>query len=551
MLVYRSKLFCLTVLLLLSGIIRADNCNDCCGKVTSHTFYSVRPQFQVGSPEYLTLMRRCNGAVDEKNMNFNVTLFGGKTTKSDDIAKFFSPFCSECINVNGAIEEEGTALLPQHFNLFSVEYSDEVAMFLPMGVSNITDPFVSRITLRPEQSVIGLGFSFLAKFEACKRNWFFAVSAPLMRVKNDMGLCEVITSTGQFYDVTPIEDEVTNLNQELHNMTQALNQSDWCFGKICCGSLSKTRLAFIQAMLGLEWASNEHCFATSFLGITIPTGNKPEGKYIFEPIVGTAGHWGLYSYTTMGIEFHRFSSNNYVATIDTDIMMQYLFSRTEKRSMDLKYKPWSRYMELYKNKDQAIQANDLQATSIDAWFLATPGINILTQDVKVKPGYSVSLNVALTLNRDPNFADRGFTGEIGYNFYAREAECVELECCSLGGAAIKDHSGRGFVNPVRTMTNDLLSNEASVANQVFHGENTTTDVIDNYDTRALTIDDLDLNSAAHPCVLSNTVYAALGYDWADIKCPVTAGVGGSYEFAGRMNTSLDRWLIWGKLGIDF
>jgi hypothetical protein len=219
--------------------------------------------------------------------------------------------------------------------------------------------------------------------------------------------------------------------------------------------------------------------------------------------------------------------------------------------MDLKYKPWSRYIELYKNKDQAIAANNLQTTSINSWFLATPGINILTQDVNVKPGYNVSLNLALVVDRDPNLYERGFNAELGYNFYAKEMECVELKCCSLGGAAIKDHSGHGFVNPVRNMTNDLLSNEASVANQVFHAENTNTEVIAHYDTRALTTDDLDLNSAAHPCVLSNTVYGALGYSWADIKCPVAAGLGGSYEFSGRMNTSLDRWLVWGKLGIDF
>ena len=53
-------------------------------------------------------------------------------------------------------------------------------------------------------------------------------------------------------------------------------------------------------------------------------------------------------------------------------------------------------------------------------------------------------------------------------------------------------------------------------------------VLADYDTRSLSIADLDFNSAAHPCVLSHTVYGTLGYDWKEKEYPIFAKIGASY-----------------------
>jgi len=97
------------------------------------------------------------------------------------------------------------------------------------------------------------------------------------------------------------------------------------------------------------------------------------------------------------------------------------------------------------------------------------------------------------------------------------------------------------------MTADLLLNEASICNLDING----TPIEDAYDRGIISQNDLDLSSAAHPCVISHTVYGAAGYYWDNLCFPIMIGLGGSYEFSGRMNTSLDRWLIWGKFGISF
>ncbi len=55
-----------------------------------------------------------------------------------------------------------------------------------------------------------------------------------------------------------------------------------------------------------------------------------------------------------------------------------------------------------------------------------------------------------------------------------------------------------------------------------------------------------MDSAAHPALISNTVYASLGYkgDHAFFN------TGGSYEH-DVLNTSLNRWLVWTKIGLTF
>jgi hypothetical protein len=72
------------------------------------------------------------------------------------------------------------------------------------------------------------------------------------------------------------------------------------------------------------------------------------------------------------------------------------------------------------------------------------------------------------------------------------------------------------------------------------------DYLDN----VLTIADLDFESAAHPCMFTHTVYGYVGVHFDDWCRPTFMGVGASYEF-GPDNSSLDRWMVWGKIGMSY
>src|SRR5205814_7945427 len=116
-------------------------------------------------------------------------------------------------------------------------------------------------------------------------------------------------------------------------------------------------------------------------------------------------------------------------------------SRTQRRSFDLKNKPWSRYISVYANEEQAQEAADSLDTT-----LATPGINVFTKSLKITPGLAHNINTAFV------FTCRTFEGEIGYNFYAKRSEHAKLACCWVEGPAIKHFNGLGETNPIRDIT---------------------------------------------------------------------------------------------------
>ena len=132
--------------------------------------------------------------------------------------------------------------------------------------------------------------------------------------------------------------------------------------------------------------------------------------------------------------------------------------------------------------------------------------------------------------------------EVGYNLYCRQSETVHLKHgWSETEVAIKEASGIGIPNPVR-MINKENAQFVAFLPGAFN--------LNNYIQFVLREKDLDLDSAAHPSILSHTLYASAKYMWNQKKNPMFVDFGASYEF-GRENAILHRWLLWGKYGISF
>jgi hypothetical protein len=494
----------------------------------------MRPQFEVGSPEYLTGYRdRMDIRENGHGGTFQLTFFGGKSTRSDKLAKYFTPFCK-----NKLLAKEGTGDIdPRHFNV----------VIEPITTST----FESTISFCPHVSTMGVGLvyrqnlnRFRDEYDPEKKHWYMEISSPLTRIETTMGLSECKSSTVEMEAA-----EITGLDQTFYSsMTQAFNQPAWCYGKIngCC-ECSKTRLADISFMIGYETLKCKSCILDGYVGLLIPTGNKRCGQYVFEPIVGHAGHWGLIKGIHVKGTMWENEAGSVILEAAHDINGMYLFERNEIRSFDLKNKPWSRYMEIYTSQEQAQQASDLEkAGNLDAaTFLSSPGINTFTQCVSVKPGLSATTNTSFILT------SKRFRGEIGYNLYFRQTECVDL-CCWKEGAALKAKEGGGNTMPLRTISRDnsiaevnqntLIPPACTVAN--------ITTSIDQYSTSIIKKCDLDLESATHPTYLANTLYASLGGHFDERERPLFFDIGGSYEFEHE-NVTLNRWTIWAKGGISF
>jgi len=446
----------------------------------------------------------------------------GYETRGSELASYFLPSCKNCLVTTEDLTNQGADLLSSNFNIFT------------QGGDGLTAdaPFESRTGFSAQQSTIGLGLHYKQGFcfnDDRTKWWYIDTNTPITHVKNTVILKETVIQTGGGVDTTASPNAVAN-------MTQAFNQSDWCFGKINSCAHTKTGLADIELKFGRQLMWYEEFNAAIYVGVLIPTGNKPNAHYVFEPIIGHGKHAGIMWGAEGGAQLWANCDNTWQLMLECDANAQYLFKNKQTRSFDLKLKPWSRYLAVYANQAQAAEADALVTTAPEqSFFLATPGINIFTQQVDVKPGFSCNATSALIVT-----SDCGFQGEAGYNFFARQAECVMLTCSWQQGPAIKALGGQGATNPYRNITPNTASN--SGLNDV---------LLTAYNTSLIQASDLDLQSAAHPCIISHTLYGSAGYKWNVFCLPIDFNIGGSYEFAGKTFAVMKRWTLWGKFGLAF
>jgi hypothetical protein len=495
----------------------ASNCKECDCPYTSKSYMAIEPPFQTAAPERMNIFSLYwtyeEAIRDEREHALQIVPFGGKTTNPTELARYFFPSCKTVLVASEPENDVDRDLRVQNFNIYT-----------------LNGTFRSLICICPEQTVAGFGFTYQYTHPWCEdseHGIWASVSFPFVQVRNNINLQEQVIDNGG--GPNPSANNVVNAN-----MIEALNQSAWNFGKISPCTLTKNGVADVELKLGYVWFPESPCQANLYLGGIIPTGNKPEAKYLFEPIVGNGQHGAIMIGGGLAFCFEMGCDHAHTLRVACEGQGKYLFSNTQCRSVDLQQKPWGRYLEMYASLDQALMAQSLFFADPDlAANLSTPGINILTLPVDVRPGYFVSITPAVS------YTVCEFMIEAGYSFFARGNECVTLACPFKQGPAIKHQLGTGETNPFRTINgNPIIEDIVTNTSITFYAQNQLTEA------------DLDLQSAAQPGYLSHTVFGVLGYvaDWDCVGC--MAHIGGSYQFSPQTNAAPDRWLVWATFGIS-
>lgn len=368
-------------------------------------------------------------------------------------------------------------------------------------------------------------------------------------------------TTGTYF---PVNEEVTNGSSNAPaNVEEAFNQSAWKYGKIGCAQ-STTRLADIELCLGYQWLCSDCASTDWYVGMVIPTGNKPCATYVAPAVVGNGQHFGLM--TGGSFELMLSENENRCVWYRVDFNGRYLFQNTQKRSFDLQGNEWSRYMMVWENKDDYSVALDYvnanQYTQSNTYGNAnrhySPGINVFTEDMKVTPRLQSRVNQAVY------FRSECFRGELGWNMYARSKECVKFACDWDKAPAFADSSyiaGIGLNNN-RTIYNDSQTTCFNATANLVTSDNAGATVInlagtdiasdDNkavYSQFAISEEQVNLDSAATPSSVTYTPYASLGYAWSS-DCKPAVSVGGEYAFS-LGNRALNKWMVWGKFEFAF
>lgn len=541
----KKSLFLLVLFINIAIHITTKTTDSCDNHATGKSYLAVYSHFQFLSPETTAGFGndRMHTSDDTMGGALQFTLFGSHSTKGDALARYFFPEGKESLIVAEDFNDQNHDLLAQHFNIFT-----------------INENFRSTISIKPKQTVIGLGLQYKQSFlrnEERERGFWVTVSAPITHVRNHLHLKETVLANGGGPNAAADENVVGN-------MIAAFNQKEWKFGKITTHSLKKTGLADISVTLGYEWFNNNPC--SFYSGIVIPTGNRPNGEFVFQPIIGRGKHAAFMLGSSTSRHLWINDQKNRSVRYEIAVHGEYQFKKEQTRSFDLKNKPWSRYIEVYANQQQAQQAEQLSLTDFTKGTnLATPGINVFTQKVDVKPGCAYTINTALITQ------STHFHGTIGYNLLSKRAECVQLASPWKEGPAIKHKDGAGQTNPLRDISGKFeqfatSSTQATVpaTNQtvppgVPAGQQIPLDQNDiiipvtvaNYSTSIIKEKDLDLDSASTPCLLAHTLYGSCGWSNDIHNYPVYAHFGASYTFSPHNNAVVNHVTIWGKCGFSF
>ncbi len=210
-----------------------------------------------------------------------------------------------------------------------------------------------------------------------------------------------------------------------------------------CSPLTKSGVAEWRFTLGYNAYMNDK-FHVGF-GVTgaAPTGNRPHGQFLFEPIIGNGNHWELGGQFTSHYRFWQSEDEEKSFTGYLDANLTHLFKTRQTRSFDLKGKPNSRYMLAQKLGNPCFLGNaTLQkciesSTNSERHGLVTSGLtkaasqfknvftpvaNLTTVDVDVNIGAQIDLVLML------NYTTHNWSFDLGYNLWARTCERIKLNC---------------------------------------------------------------------------------------------------------------------------
>ncbi len=184
-----------------------------------------------------------------------------------------------------------------------------------------------------------------------------------------------------------------------------------------------TRVADLRAQLGWNFLSCPNYHLGASIYAAAPTGNRPLGQYIFEPIVGNGKHWELGAGITWHANIHK--SENECSSFDiyVDANLTHLFKTRQCRTFDLIGKPFSRYMLMTKMSGDvqdlyAVKANEFVAPSAQFAHKFAPLANISTIPVNVSASIQADIIVKLSWTHE------NFQCDLGYNLWTRSCEKV-------------------------------------------------------------------------------------------------------------------------------
>jgi len=412
----------------------------------------------------------------------------------------------------------------------------------------LSPEFASLVSLDPIIRNALLEFDFYADLPCIYRGIYGRITVPAGWTQWNLRLTEDIFSPGTATPFPPgyVTADATPLEAPFVSWVEAMkgNVSYGAIGGLKRGKIDKRSTAGVADMrleFGWNFVLEELCHVGASIRAALPTGTRPHGNFLFEPLLGNRRNAeigvGFSGHTIVWEKDGQQQLNVYL-----DLTLTTLLASKQYRSFDISPNGFaSRY----------IPAKLFSSGSFTG--TATPLINNTTLECKVHNNIQADglLMLAYTYNN--------FVFDFGYEGWLRSKEKISLESNitpnTLGLKGIQQISDpvTGFLAPTTQSTATILGNEFS--EQML--------VVDSPSPVFISPISIDRDSAKTQFLLTNKFFGYIGYAYTcseetKLFLPLI-GVGAEIEFEGineRDTTVFYRvaeaqWALWFRLGANF
>lgn len=318
------------------------------------------------------------------------------------------------------------------------------------------------------------------------------------------------------------------------------------------GRKSKTEVAAITFDLGYDFVLNERGHLSASIHAVAPTGTRPQGTFLFEPISGANHSWQLGATVNAAYKLWQNCDGQKSFDLYFDSEITHLFKSTQHRLLGL--------------KDQGAGSSWLLLIKTDE-FGGPVGVeraaNIL--NTQLKAGSDIMFDASLMLQYNCNC----FFAGAGYNFWLKTKEKAKDIKPSFN-----DNSFRNINFPVGDCrpccTDPLCTNRIDALNadvcaqeggffspssdpsciSLNPGVPTIGTCVQVTEFDILDIKNLDVCPALTPRSMTHKIFANIGYNWKNCNLMPFISLFGEVEFANG-NTATDQWGIGLKAGLAF
>lgn len=459
---------------------------------------------------------------DELRACFKVQLEYGANNKRSEIGKYLSPSGTDTFIVGPVKTTAANA-------------TTDIA-----GINLLFDDlFLSgNVTFKPKAQDLVVDFGMYVDLAEWLDGLYFRSHMPLQHSRWEVEIDEAAVATAAAAFTTGQVDVGAGAAAIYTTVADAFkgdktvgDSTLWSYGKID-GKRTATKLGDVNLTLGYNFINKEHCHLG--VGVTgiLGAGGKTKAEYVFEPIIGYAGRFGVGGTIDGGARlWDRDDTHQLVANMT--FYAAHLFDNEQRRSYDL------------------TDSGDMSRYLLVKTFNATPAyvgtagsltnVNNIAS-LKAKIGIDVVYNGNITFCWQMDNVSVDFGYQVAG--HGKEKHKSWVDTITASTYALYDSTSTDAA------TMDALDNNQAVDLVAISG------LITGQATAAtpsaangffISNDSLNKDSGLMKSAVEHTLFAGVNYTWSDNEWMPSVGALGSYHIAGSDNNTFDRWSV----GVQF